>query len=250
MDVWSADPFRRVPLQSSTIANGHRGFRVARSQAQGIHQLPLGGQPVSGDWHPDLAPAMTALGVALHEEAILDLLVDDLVTGACLTIPDCPAASGTHAPPRSNTLARGHPHRRCQTVAPPPGVTRLRHSFWAPQLLSDTHRFMTAAPLARAEPGCTRLGCCHISLGLRHHQWLAQLSSHDCRVGGDRGVDDAWPKWPSSPGPRARQGSLRHSPRGRCGRRGPQDVRRLCCASHLPAPRRRRRRDDPLPRAS
>ncbi|MFB8034181.1 DUF2399 domain-containing protein [Streptomyces sp. NPDC056004] len=30
------------------------------------------------DWDPGLAPAMTALGVALHEEATLDLLVRDL----------------------------------------------------------------------------------------------------------------------------------------------------------------------------
>ncbi|WP_282704165.1 TIGR02679 family protein [Streptomyces sp. CC219B] len=51
---------------------------AARSQAEGIPQLALDGQPVSADWDPDLAPAMTALGVALHEEATLDLLVDDL----------------------------------------------------------------------------------------------------------------------------------------------------------------------------
>ncbi|WP_413801421.1 TIGR02679 family protein [Streptomyces iranensis] len=51
---------------------------AARSQAEGIPQLALDGQPVSADWDSDLAPAMTALGVALHEEATLDLLVDDL----------------------------------------------------------------------------------------------------------------------------------------------------------------------------
>ncbi|MEU1406817.1 TIGR02679 family protein [Streptomyces sp. NPDC005728] len=51
---------------------------AARSQAEGIPQLALDGQPVSADWDPDLAPAMTALGVALHEEATLDLLVADL----------------------------------------------------------------------------------------------------------------------------------------------------------------------------
>ncbi|WP_405796217.1 TIGR02679 family protein [Streptomyces sp. NBC_01506] len=47
--------------------------------AQGVPQLPLDGGPVDADWDPDLAPAMTALGVALHEEATLDLLVGDLV---------------------------------------------------------------------------------------------------------------------------------------------------------------------------
>ncbi|MEU1535821.1 TIGR02679 family protein [Streptomyces fagopyri] len=51
---------------------------VARSQAEGIPQLALDGQPVDADWDSDLAPAMIALGVALHEEATLDLLVADL----------------------------------------------------------------------------------------------------------------------------------------------------------------------------
>ncbi|AOR37568.1 hypothetical protein BFF78_37375 [Streptomyces fodineus] len=51
---------------------------TARSQAEGIPQLPLDGQPVSASWDPALAPAMTALGVALHEEVTLDLLLDDL----------------------------------------------------------------------------------------------------------------------------------------------------------------------------
>ncbi len=51
---------------------------AARSQAEGIPQLPLDGEPVRATWDPNLAPAMTALGVALHEEATLDLLVEDL----------------------------------------------------------------------------------------------------------------------------------------------------------------------------
>ncbi|MFE9812744.1 TIGR02679 family protein [Streptomyces sp. NPDC005548] len=51
---------------------------AARSQAKGIPQLALDGPPVSADWDPDLAATMTALGVALHEEATLDLLVADL----------------------------------------------------------------------------------------------------------------------------------------------------------------------------
>ncbi|MDX3851065.1 TIGR02679 family protein [Streptomyces sp. AK02-01A] len=51
---------------------------AAHSQAAGIPQLPLDGGPVEADWDPGLAPAMTALGVALHEEATLDLLVRDL----------------------------------------------------------------------------------------------------------------------------------------------------------------------------
>ncbi|WP_413103263.1 TIGR02679 family protein [Streptomyces sp. Inha503] len=64
-----------VPWRMGTADYEHL---AARSQAEGIPQLALDGQPVSADWDPDLAPAMTALGVALHEEATLDLLVDDL----------------------------------------------------------------------------------------------------------------------------------------------------------------------------
>ncbi|MFF1278123.1 DUF2399 domain-containing protein [Streptomyces marokkonensis] len=51
---------------------------AARSRAGGIPQLPLDGQPVSAAWDPGLAPAMTARGVALHEEVTLDLLAADL----------------------------------------------------------------------------------------------------------------------------------------------------------------------------
>ncbi|RBM18942.1 DUF2399 domain-containing protein [Streptomyces sp. PT12] len=51
---------------------------AARSQAEGIPQLPLDGHLVSAVWDAGLAPAMTALGVALHEEVTLDLLVTDL----------------------------------------------------------------------------------------------------------------------------------------------------------------------------
>ncbi|WP_433546455.1 TIGR02679 family protein [Streptomyces sp. CA-294286] len=51
---------------------------AARSRAEGIPRLALDGRPVGADWDPDLSPAMSALGVALHEEATLDLLVADL----------------------------------------------------------------------------------------------------------------------------------------------------------------------------
>ncbi|EGE42956.1 TIGR02679 family protein [Streptomyces griseus] len=53
-------------------------YLATRSQAEGIPPLPLVGEPVSAVWDAGLAPAMAALGVALHEEATLDLLVDDL----------------------------------------------------------------------------------------------------------------------------------------------------------------------------
>lgn len=47
-------------------------------QIRQVPQLPLAGHPVDATWDSGLAPAMTALGIALHEEATLDLLVEDL----------------------------------------------------------------------------------------------------------------------------------------------------------------------------
>jgi uncharacterized protein (TIGR02679 family) len=54
------------------------GLLAARCQTAGAPRLLLDGPPVDAAWDADLAPAMTALSVALHEEATLDLLVDDL----------------------------------------------------------------------------------------------------------------------------------------------------------------------------
>jgi len=51
---------------------------AANTQAQGIPHLPLSGLPVEADWDSDLTPAMEALSIALHEEATLDSLVNDL----------------------------------------------------------------------------------------------------------------------------------------------------------------------------
>ncbi|MDI3423088.1 TIGR02679 family protein [Streptomyces luteolus] len=67
--------YEALPWRMGTADYEHL---AARSQAEGIPQLALDGQPVDADWDPGLAPAMTALGVALHEEATLDLLVADL----------------------------------------------------------------------------------------------------------------------------------------------------------------------------
>jgi uncharacterized protein (TIGR02679 family) len=67
--------YEALPWRMGTADYEHL---AARSQAEGIPQLVLDGQPVNADWDPDLAPAMTALGVALHEEATLELLVADL----------------------------------------------------------------------------------------------------------------------------------------------------------------------------
>lgn len=69
---------RRYAASSWRMGTADYEHLAARSQAEGIPQLALDGQLINADWDPDLAPAMTALGVALHEEATLDLLVDDL----------------------------------------------------------------------------------------------------------------------------------------------------------------------------
>lgn len=39
---------------------------------------PLGGRPATAIWDPGLAPAMTARGVAVHEEQVVDVLLGDL----------------------------------------------------------------------------------------------------------------------------------------------------------------------------
>ncbi|MEU6709300.1 TIGR02679 family protein [Streptomyces wuyuanensis] len=67
--------YKASPWRMSTADYEHL---ATRTQADGIPQLTLDGPPVNAGWDPDLASAMTALGVALHEEATLDHLVADL----------------------------------------------------------------------------------------------------------------------------------------------------------------------------
>ncbi|WDG29758.1 TIGR02679 family protein [Streptomyces sp. CA-278952] len=69
---------RRYGAQPWRMSADDYEHLATRNQAEKIPQLPLAGQPVSAVWDAGLAPAMAALGVALHEEAALDLLVDDL----------------------------------------------------------------------------------------------------------------------------------------------------------------------------
>jgi uncharacterized protein (TIGR02679 family) len=52
---------------------------VAAAQARGTPLRPSIGEPVDAVWDPDLRPAMCALGVQVHEEAALELLVSDLI---------------------------------------------------------------------------------------------------------------------------------------------------------------------------
>lgn len=49
------------------------------ARAAGSEGAALEGQPVDARWDPSLMPAMARCGVAIHEEALLDLLVADLL---------------------------------------------------------------------------------------------------------------------------------------------------------------------------
>lgn len=53
-------------------------YLAMRAELRGTPALPLAGPRVDAGWDPELAPAMQALGVALHEEAALELLLEDL----------------------------------------------------------------------------------------------------------------------------------------------------------------------------
>ncbi|MET9384343.1 TIGR02679 family protein [Streptomyces sp. NPDC002928] len=53
-------------------------YLAARTQLQGAPHLPLTGPPVEACWDSELASAMEILGIALHEESALDLLMSDL----------------------------------------------------------------------------------------------------------------------------------------------------------------------------
>jgi uncharacterized protein (TIGR02679 family) len=53
-------------------------YLATRAQAHGTPQLLLSGPRAEAVWDAELAPAMEALGIALHEEAALDLLLEDL----------------------------------------------------------------------------------------------------------------------------------------------------------------------------
>ncbi|MER8091101.1 DUF2399 domain-containing protein [Streptomyces sp. NPDC094048] len=69
---------RRYGARPWRMGAGDYEHLATRSQAEGIPRLPLVREPVSAVWDAGLAPAMAGLGIALHEEATLDLLVDDL----------------------------------------------------------------------------------------------------------------------------------------------------------------------------
>ncbi|WP_316750498.1 TIGR02679 family protein [Streptomyces herbicida] len=53
-------------------------YLATRAQVHGTPQIALTGPSEEAVWDAELAPAMNALGIALHEEAALDLLLEDL----------------------------------------------------------------------------------------------------------------------------------------------------------------------------
>ncbi|MFJ1649203.1 TIGR02679 family protein [Streptomyces sp. NPDC088258] len=69
---------RRYDARPWRLLAGDYRLLAARAAERGIPPLPLAGPSVAAEWDPGLAPAMSALGVALHEEATLEPLVNDL----------------------------------------------------------------------------------------------------------------------------------------------------------------------------
>ncbi|MFF4055989.1 DUF2399 domain-containing protein [Streptomyces sp. NPDC001668] len=53
-------------------------YLATRTEVHGTPQIALAGPPAEAVWEAEPAPAMNALGIALHEEAALDLLLGAL----------------------------------------------------------------------------------------------------------------------------------------------------------------------------
>ncbi|MFF7970257.1 TIGR02679 family protein [Streptomyces sp. NPDC007905] len=70
MQRYRAEPWRMRAADYEYLAT--------RTQVLGTPQIALTGTPAEAGWDPELAPAMNTLGIALHEEAALDLLMEDL----------------------------------------------------------------------------------------------------------------------------------------------------------------------------
>ena len=70
MQRYEAEPWR--------MGAGDYEYLATRAELQGAPPLPLTGMLVEAAWDAELAPVMDVLGIALHEEAALDLLVGDL----------------------------------------------------------------------------------------------------------------------------------------------------------------------------
>ncbi|WP_330286239.1 TIGR02679 family protein [Streptomyces sp. NBC_00576] len=67
---YGAEPWRMRAVDYEYIAT--------RTRVRGTPQIALSGTPAEAVWDAELVPTMNALGIALHEEAALDLLLEDL----------------------------------------------------------------------------------------------------------------------------------------------------------------------------
>jgi uncharacterized protein (TIGR02679 family) len=73
---------RRYPAEPWQFTATHYRDAVARTARRGTPRHPLTGRAADSPWDPALAAAMTESGVAVHEEALVELLLADL--GAAL----------------------------------------------------------------------------------------------------------------------------------------------------------------------
>jgi uncharacterized protein (TIGR02679 family) len=74
-----------IAIARRIIERGAQPWRLGHDDyCQAVERLPVGrrltltGRPEATPWDPELAPAMAAANVAVHEEAIVDLLLADL----------------------------------------------------------------------------------------------------------------------------------------------------------------------------
>lgn len=67
-----------VPTTPWRMLAGDYEQAVLHAQQRGSVLQPLSGQPVQARWDAELAPAMASLGVTVHEESCLELLIEDL----------------------------------------------------------------------------------------------------------------------------------------------------------------------------
>ncbi|MEW1925613.1 DUF2399 domain-containing protein [Streptomyces sp. NPDC088360] len=68
----------RYDATSWRMNAGDYEYLAMRTELHNTPQLPLSGALTEALWDPELAPTMQTVGMALHEEAALDLLLEDL----------------------------------------------------------------------------------------------------------------------------------------------------------------------------
>ncbi|WP_017595706.1 TIGR02679 family protein [Nocardiopsis potens] len=71
---------RRVPWRAWRFTASDYRAAVSEHDAAGMAGPPLSGAPVSADWDPDLESVLLDRGLRIEEEAVLELLLDDLST--------------------------------------------------------------------------------------------------------------------------------------------------------------------------